>query len=120
MDLENPVVQLCIKGTQAEFAGNLQDACALYQRAWQQAQDDFEACVAAHYVARCQKNSADTLHWNQEALRRAALVQDGRVQDFYPSLYLNLGLSYEMLGQHDEAQHYFQLAGELREIHQGD
>lgn len=117
MDIDNPIVKLCIAGTQAEFAGKMPEACALYQQAWEQAQDDYEACMAAHYVARCQQNSADTLRWNQEALRRADLVTDGRAREFYPSLYLNLGLAYEMLDDHLAAQEFFQKAANVGKLH---
>ena len=52
MDLNNLVVKLCAEGMQAEFAGKLDDARALFMQAWEQSQDDYEACIAAHYVAR--------------------------------------------------------------------
>jgi len=110
IDPDNPVVQLCIQGTQAEFRGEPDQACALYWRAWQAASDDYEACIAAHYVARFQDSPQETLRWNQEALRRADAVRDGRVRDFYPSLYLNLGHSYELLGDEIEARRYYELA----------
>ena len=52
MDLNNLVIQLCIKGTQAEFQDQPDIAHSLYLQAWALAQDDFEAFVAAHYVSR--------------------------------------------------------------------
>ena len=50
------------------------------------------------------------LRWNREALQRAEAVSDERVEGFYPSLYLNMGYSYEMLGSREEAIRYYQLA----------
>ena len=97
-----------------------EEACALYMQAWEAAQDDYEACIAAHYVARCQKDPMDILHWNQEALIRAEAVGDDRVKDFYPSLYLNMGHSYELLGNQVEEQRYYALAAQLGFIHQGE
>jgi tetratricopeptide (TPR) repeat protein len=117
MDINNHVIQLCIAGTQAEFKGQLEQARSLYQQAWEAAQDDYEACIAAHYVARFQEDPANRLHWNQVALDRALEVADGRVQEFYPSLYLNMGQSYELLGDQDEARHYYDLAAALGVIH---
>jgi len=35
MDLDNPVVKLCVAGTQAEFRGQIDEARALYQQAWE-------------------------------------------------------------------------------------
>ena len=110
MDLENPVVKLCVAGTQAEFRGALQEARALYQQAWERGRDDYEACIAAHYVARFQDDPEQKLHWNRIALERAEVVGDERVREFYPSLYLNMGQSYELLGDQDEARRYYDLA----------
>jgi hypothetical protein len=118
MDLDNPVIKLCAQGTRAEFEGRIEQARALYLLAWAIAQDDFEACVAAHYVARHQTSPQDTLHWNQEALARADAVGDDRVRSFYPSLYLNLGCSHEVLGDQPEARRYYQLAADLGVVHQ--
>lgn len=112
MDLKSQVVKLCIEGTQAEFKGQIDEACSLYRRAWEAAQDDFEACVAAHYVARHQDDPEERLHWNQVSLDRAKSVADGRVLEFYPSLFLNMGQSYELLGNQDEARRYYDLAVE--------
>jgi hypothetical protein len=110
MDPDNPVVKLCAEGMQAEFAGRLDESGSLFIQAWQAAQDDFEACIAAHYLARRQVDFADNLHWNQVALARADAVADERVGQFYPSLYLNLGHSYEINGDPTEARRYYALA----------
>lgn len=99
MDPDNPVVRLCADGMRAEVEGRYADAAALFGRAWEQSADDYEACIAAHYVARHQPTDRDTLDWNRVALERADRVDDDRVRDFYPSLYLNLGWSHECLGE---------------------
>jgi hypothetical protein len=53
-------------------------------------------------------------------LKCADAVNDDRVKDFYPSLYLNLGNSYELLGNQAEAQKYFKLAADLGVEHKGE
>jgi len=98
MDPNNPVVKLCVAGMEAEGKGQLDAARELFLQAWAQRQDDFEACIAAHYLARHQP-PPEMLRWNQVALDYAQAVGDERVADFYPSLYLNLGWSYEQLAQ---------------------
>ena len=118
MDLDNPVVKLCTEGSRAEFEGRTDDARKLFVQAWEASTDDYDACVAAHYVARYQTNPQDTLRWNQEALTRADAVGDDRVQSFYPSLYLNMGHSYEVLGNLAEARRYYKLAADLGVVHQ--
>jgi len=120
MDTDNPVIQLCMAGSQAEFQGRHADAGRLYAQAWAAAGDNFEACIAAHYVARFQPDAQATLHWNQIALARAEAVNDDRVDPFFPSLYLNLGRSYEVLGQATLARHYYDLAAALGFPHQED
>jgi len=112
IDPENPMVKLCIRITQAEFQGRLEDARWLANLAWEASRDDYEACMAAHYVARFQENPQEKLHWNQEALRRAEAAGE-QVRDFYPSLYLNLGQSHELLGEQAKARRYYDLAASL-------
>lgn len=118
MDLDNPVIRLCLDGAQAEFKGQPAEAQRLYQQAWAAATDAYEACIAAHYVARFQATPKETLRWNQIALERARAAEANRVRDFYPSLYLNLGHAYEVLGDQAEAQRYYDLAANLGVIHQ--
>jgi tetratricopeptide (TPR) repeat protein len=110
MDIDNPVMQLCILGTQAEYQGRIEAARECYRKAWEAAGDDFEACVAAHYLARHQADPAEELHWNRIALEKVVACADARVQDFFPSLYLNMGRSHELLGNDTEAQRYYDLA----------
>ncbi len=110
MDTSNPVVALCAEGIQAEGEGRNDDALGLFIQAWDKRTDDYDACVAAHYVARHQSTPEDSLRWNQEALTRADAVADDSAQDFYPSLCLNLGWSLENLGRRDDARAYYELA----------
>ena len=120
MDLTNPVIKLCIEGSRAEFEHRHDDARALYQQAWEAHRDDYEACIAAHYLARFQESPEETLRWNELALEYAKAVQDERVKGFYPSLYLSLGHEHEILGNLDKAQKFYQLAANLGVIHQPD
>lgn len=120
MEPDNPVIQLCIAGTQAEFKGQAARARALYQAAWDAAQDDYEACIAAHYVAHLQENPQDIFYWNNLALEKAGAVETERVREFLPSLFVNMGKSYELLGDQAEAAHYYELAAGLGCVHQAE
>ena len=120
MDLNNPVIQLCMEGTRAEFEQRLEEARLLYRQAWEARTDDYDACIAAHYVARFQQNAEETLRWNQIALERANAVHDERVKEFYPSLYLSLGHAHEISGNQVEAQKYYNLAADLGFARQRD
>ncbi|MGY0058958.1 hypothetical protein ACWY4P_20790 [Streptomyces sp. LZ34] len=110
MDPENPVVRLCVQGMTAETEGRNEDAHALFQRAWDTAADDYEACVAAHYLARHQPTPEETLRWNQECLGRAGAVNDDRVRGFHASLHLNMCTAYRALGEPDKAREHLALA----------
>ncbi|WP_432146838.1 hypothetical protein [Streptomyces sp. bgisy084] len=112
MDPELPVVRLCVAGMQAEAEGRADAARALFQQAWDSTTDDYEACIAAHYLARHQNSPEETLRWNQECLDRADRVADERVAGFYASLYLNMGHAYRQLGRTALAYTYFQRAAE--------
>ena len=120
MDLHNPVIQLCIAGTRAEFEHRIDNARVLYQQAWEARTDDYDACMAAHYVARFQDSAEESLWWNQIALDHANAINDDRVKDFYPSLYLSLGRSHELVGNQVEAQRHYELAAALGVVHQPD
>jgi hypothetical protein len=110
MDGENPVVKLCAEGMSLEAQGHSAEAAKVFVQAWQIATDDFEASIAAHYVARHQESPVEALHWNQISLDRANLVSEEKVRGFYPSLYLNMGKSHEDLDHLEEAKHFYKLA----------
>lgn len=112
IDPQNPVVMLCAEGMQAEAKGKPEVARHLFTQALERSTNDYEACIAAHFLARQQENPQDMLFWNQEALRRAGAVGDERVLGFYASLYLNVGFSFENLGNLEEARRYYELAAE--------
>lgn len=107
---ENPIVKLCVEGMSLEARGHSSEAAALFVRAWQTATDDFEASIAAHYVARHQSSPETALLWNQISLDRANLASKEKVRSFYPSLYLNMGKSHEDFDQWEQAQHFYKLA----------
>ena len=110
MDPNNPIVRLCVEGMQAEATGKAAEARLLFIKAWEKKQNDFEACIAAHYVARHQETPQDTLTWNQIALDRAIRLEGEEIDTLYPSLYLNLGKSHEDMGNLQVARKYYEMA----------
>lgn len=107
---QNEIVNLCIASTQAEYRGEMDQAHELVQQAWDQAQDHFEACVAAHYLARYQATQVEQYAGNRTALSHALRSKDSRVTPFLGSLYVNLGKSLETLGNLSLAEKYYALA----------
>jgi hypothetical protein len=110
MDLERPAVALCIEGTRAEFERRLDDARRCYAEAWRVASDAYERCVAAHYVAHLETDPVEALRWNRISLAHAHGAAPDMVATFFPSLYLSLGRSYEVIGDVANARECYALA----------
>ncbi|HEY1017177.1 MAG TPA: hypothetical protein VGE07_30970 [Herpetosiphonaceae bacterium] len=91
-------IALCMAGMRAEAAGDHAAARECYEQAWTASADALDACAAAHYLARQAADPAEALRWNQQALRSADAADVEQVAAFYPSLHLNLGWSWEQLG----------------------
>lgn len=98
IDAGSPVANLCAEGMAAEGQGDGERARDRFCLAWSLAATDFEACIAAHYVARSQVSPRDALHWNDEALDRARRGPPDQVGAFMTSLCLCAGKSREDLG----------------------
>jgi hypothetical protein len=101
IDAANPVVALCAAGMERE--GTPAEARRLFEEAWAARRDDYDASVAAHFLARHQDAPAETLRWNALAVRHAEAVPDGRANELLASLYLNVADSYATVGQIDAA-----------------
>jgi len=106
----NNVVQLCVKGMSAEEMGKTEEAEAIFFQAWNEAANDFEKFLAAHFVARTQKNVTDRLRWQETALQFAIQTNDDAVKGAYRALYLNLAKSYEDLNDYQNAKRNYELA----------
>jgi len=119
IDPENPIVRV-LADAAAREATEPDAAAAAYRRAWDLATDDYERCMAAHYLARIQVSEDDRYRWNAVALEKALAVADGRADGFLASLRLNLGRSLEDLGRMDEARAEYGAARDAaRELPEG-
>jgi hypothetical protein len=101
IDADNPVVRLCAAGMAVE--GDRATARELFAQAWAVHCDDYEASIAAHFLARHQDTPEETLRWNTLAVKHAEAVSDERANDMLPSLYLNLGESHRLMGERGAA-----------------
>lgn len=101
IDPANPVVALCAEGMALE--GTPAEARQRFEAAWAARTDDYEAAIAAHFLARHQESALTTLQWNQVALRHAEAVTDGRAAELMASLYLNLAAAHSNLGERESA-----------------
>lgn len=111
----NHVVQLCLQGMGMEDKGQPEEASQLFLQAWNESTNDFEKFMAAHYVARHQKNVSDKLQWLETALQRALKINNDTVQSALPALYSNIAKCYEDLNDPDQANQHYALATSLKD-----
>lgn len=114
-DPNNNVVKLCVQGMSMEEKGKPEESSRLFLQAWNEAGSDFEKFLAAHFVARHQKNVSDKLKWLETALQFALKINDDAVRNAFPSLYSNIAKCYEDLGDSDNAKKNYELAISFKE-----
>ena len=106
----NNIVRLCLQGMGMEEKGKTEEARKLFLKAWDEAIDDLEKFISAHYVARYQKNISDKLKWLETTLEFALKINNDSVKSALPSLYLNIAKCYEDLGDSETAGKNYELA----------
>jgi rifampin ADP-ribosylating transferase len=107
---KNNVVRLCLQGIGMEKSDKQEEASELFLRAWNEATDDFEKFIAAHYVARHQKNAADKLQWLEADLQLALKINDDTVKSVFAPLYERIAACHEDLGDSDKSKKNHALA----------
>jgi len=111
----NNIVKLCIQGMALEEKGNQEEAIKLFLQALNEATNDFEKFLAAHYVARHQKNVGDKLQWLETALKFALKINDDGVKSALPALYANIAKCYEDSGDGINAEKNAALANSYKD-----
>jgi len=109
-DPNNHVVQLCLQGMALEEKDKPEEASKLFLQAWNEATNDFEKFISAHYLARHQQSAVDKLRWLETALQFALKINNDSVNGAFPSLYLNIGKCYEELQDPDNAKKNYDLS----------
>ncbi len=110
----NNVVKLCLQGMDMENKGKLEEASKLFLHAWNEATNDFEKFLTAHYIARQQNTVLDKLNWLETTLQFALKVNDNAVKSAFPSLYLNIAKCYEDLNDQSKAKEITELANSFK------
>ncbi|MBO0962611.1 NAD(+)--rifampin ADP-ribosyltransferase [Neobacillus sp. MM2021_6] len=103
-DPNNAVIKLCMSGMGLEESGDIEEAVKVFQKAWDEATDDYERFIAAYHLARQQKSSTDKLKWMETSLECAQKVNDDNVKSAYSNVYLNIAKCYEELGDTENAK----------------
>ena len=106
----NNVVKLCLQGMAMEEKDEPEEARKLFLQAWNEATNDLERFLAAHYVARHQEHVPDKLRWLETALQFALKTNDDAVKAAFSSLYSDIAKCNEDLGDADNAKRNYALA----------
>ncbi|MBZ4191839.1 NAD(+)--rifampin ADP-ribosyltransferase [Niabella sp. 3A5MI-3] len=106
----NPVIQRCMQGMELAEKGQSGAAAAVFLQAWNEAGNDFEKFIAAHFLARHQQDTRDKLTWLHTALQHGRSVNSDAVKSALPSLYTNMTQCYATLGDADNEKKYRELA----------
>ena len=106
----NNVIKLCLQGMDLEENGQPAEAVRIFLQAWNEAINDFEKFIAAHYVARHQKNVPDKLKWLETDLQLALKINNEAVKGAITSLYESIAKCYEDLNDFDKAKKNYELA----------
>lgn len=110
----NNIVKLCLQGMEMEEAGKAEEAAGLFMQGWNEATNDFEKFLTAHYLARHQQTVHGKLNWLETALQLALKIDSDAVNSALPSLYSNIARCYEDLGEADKAKANSDLATSYR------
>ncbi|NIF06231.1 NAD(+)--rifampin ADP-ribosyltransferase [Chryseobacterium sp. Tr-659] len=106
----NTVVKLCLQGMSMEEQGKPEEAVRLFMQGWNEATDDLEKFLAAHYVARHQETMSERLRWLETALKYALKINDDTVKSAFPSLYTHISECYANLSEPEKAKENAELA----------
>ena len=111
----NPIIQLCLQGMDLEGQSKPEEAGSLFLQAWNEATNDFERFIAAHFVTRHQKNVADKLKWVEASLQEALKINDAYIKGVLPSLYSDIATCYDQLGDPEQAKKNVELANTFKD-----
>src|SRR5699024_8576919 len=106
----NKIVKRFIQGMEKEEQNKPEEAGKLFLEGWNEASNDFEKFLSAHYVSRHQETVSDKLKWLETTLEFALRINDNTVKSAFPSLYSKLAKCYEDLNKKDKAKACYDLA----------
>ncbi len=113
-DPNNVVIKLCMSGMSLGDSGNIEEATAMFHKAWNEATDDYERFIAAYHLALRQNSIPDKLRWMEISLKCALNINDENVRSAYSTLYLNIAKCHEELGDSDNAKRNYELSNSYK------
>lgn len=107
---QNQVIQYCVQSLVMDEKGHGEEATELARQAWMEATHDFEKFIAAWVVARAQQNSAEKIHWLEQALQHGRKADDNAVKTAFPAVHASLAACYRQMGDEAKARQQDDLA----------
>jgi rifampin ADP-ribosylating transferase len=109
-DPKNNIIKLCMIGMGLNDSGKVEEAKAMFQKAFEEAADDYEKFIAAYHLAKQQENITEKLRLLMISLQCAQNINDDNVKSAYKALYENIAKCYEELNDFDNAKRNYELA----------
>jgi hypothetical protein len=109
-DPRNNVIRLCVAGMESEARGEMEEARNLFLRALDDATNDVERFIAAHFVARSQTDVHEKVRWLEQAIDLASNIDDITAKSALPALHTTIAAGYFELGDRDNALKHGELA----------
>jgi rifampin ADP-ribosylating transferase len=106
----NHIVQLCLQSMVSEEKGNSDEAAELALKAWNEAGNNFEKFLAAHFMARYQTDINKKLEWFEKAFAFATGSTNIAAKSALSTIYSNIAQCYRQLGDPEHAKKYEMLA----------
>ncbi|MGL4990161.1 MAG: NAD(+)--rifampin ADP-ribosyltransferase [Sarcina sp.] len=109
-DPKNKIIRLCMLGMGMEAQGNSKEAKVLFYQAWNEAENEFEKFIAAHNIAKYEKDVSDRLKWMEISLEYAIESNDDSAKSAFKTIYLSISKCYEELGDCDKSKINYELS----------
>lgn len=111
----NPIIKLCMQGMMLEESGQMNEALATFQKAWDESSDDYEKFISAYHLGLRQEEVTEKLKWMEKTMSFALNIDDDNVKSAYPAIYSTIAEYHEAIGHPEEAQ----IHEELSDYYQG-
>ncbi len=110
----NNIVKLCLQGMALEETGNRVEARRLFNRAMNEATDDFEKFQVTYFIARNETDLHKKISAFETSLRYASATNDLSAQGVLYTVHENIAGCYEELNDIDEAKRHHELAASFK------
>ncbi len=106
----NKVVKLCLQGMATEANGEIEEASNIFNKALNDAENDFEKYLAAYFIAKNKQDNLEKLEWFKKSLNIALTINDISVTSALPRIYRDISECYEKISDFNNSKKYSELS----------